>query len=147
MREQENIGAVVIVVHEDGDKILMGERKNSYKAGWYGMPGGKIEFEEPLPRGAARELTEETTLVPNSLVYLGVVREKQEDYTFIHFGFVTRDYSGQPKNVEPEKCVGWEWHPLDNLPTKILPGHQALIDILLNPESDNYRDILTDNNS
>lgn len=141
IKELENIGAVVVVVHADGDKILLGERKNSYKAGWYGMPGGRVEYDELLPDGAARELLEETGMIPHDLTYLGVVREQQENNQFIHFGYVTKDFTGKPINVEPEKCAGWEWFDPNKLPDNILPGHRAIIDIFVSPERESFRDI------
>lgn len=141
-KKPESIGAVVIVVDPTNNKILLGKRKNSYKAGWFGLPGGRVDYDELLPTGAARELLEETGLVPQDLSYLGVVREQQESSQFIHFGFVTHVFQGEPTNVEPDKCEGWEWYELDNLPDQILPGHQGIIDIFLSPEQENVRDVL-----
>lgn len=142
INKHENIGAVVIAIHSDGNKILLGKRKNSYKAGWFGLPGGRVDYDELLPTGAARELLEETGLVPQDLTYLGVVREQQESSQFIHFGFVTHVFQGEPTNVEPDKCEGWEWYELDNLPDPILPGHQGIIDIFRFSEKVNMRDVL-----
>lgn len=140
--KHESIGAVVIVVHPESQKILLGKRKNSYKAGYFGLPGGRVDYDELLPTGAARELLEETGLVSQDLSYLGVVREQQESSQFIHFGFVTHDFQGVPTNVEPDKCEGWEWYDLESLPSPILPGHKGIIDIFRSPEKENVRDVL-----
>jgi len=124
----ENFGVCIITLNNEG-KVLLGERKNSYKAGFFGMPGGRVEREEPLIDACKREMMEETGLVIDDIRFVGVVREKQEGYTFIHFGFTVEGISQTPQNIEPDKCLGWEWMDIDNLPEKILPGHKGIIDM------------------
>lgn len=119
----------IIVLDKNEKQVLLGKRLNSYKAGMLGLPGGRIELEEPLEDCGKRELLEETSLKGKSLQYVGVIRELQKGYNFIHFVFTCSQYDGFPTNVEPEKCEGWNWHPLDNLPDNILPGHKAALDI------------------
>ena len=67
----------------------------------------------------------------DELTYIGVVRETQEEYDFIHFIFATEIEKQQPQLTEPDKCEGWEWVPLDMLPEKILPGHAAAVNLFL----------------
>lgn len=141
IKKEENFGVAVIVLHPENNKILLGERQNSYGAGFHGLPGGRVNFDEPLEKAAIRELLEETNLNSNRFSYLGVIREQQEGYTFIHFGYIVKNFSGNLQNMEPEKCKGWNWFELKNLPAKILPGHKALIDIFTNSETESIRDI------
>jgi 8-oxo-dGTP diphosphatase len=130
----EKIGVVVIVIDKE-KKLLLGKRKNAYKAGMYGLPGGRMELKESLYDSAKRELKEETNLNSNKLTYIGVIRELQEISTFIHFAFVCTDYHGGPENAEPEKCEGWEWFSPDEIPADILPGHLAAIEIFKDQET------------
>jgi 8-oxo-dGTP diphosphatase len=127
----EHIGVCVIVLDKTKKQILLGKRLNSFKAGMLGLPGGRLELKEPLEVGAARELTEETSLKPKQLEYVGVIRELQADYNYIHFVYSCSEFDGTPVTVEPEKCAGWEWYPLDNLPENILSGHKAALTIYL----------------
>ena len=129
--EPEHIGVCVIVLDKDKTQVLLGKRLNSYKAGTLGLPGGRIELEEPLEECGKRELLEETSLQGKNLQYVGVVRELQKGYNFIHFVFSCNEYEGLPQTVEPEKCEGWNWYPLDSLPENILPGHKAALDLYL----------------
>lgn len=124
----ENFGVCIITLNNEG-KILFGERKNSYKAGFFGMPGGRVEQHEPLLQACKRELEEETGLRNSDFRFVGVVREQQDGYTFIHFGFVIEGISHTPQNIESDKCVGWEWMDIGSLPEKILPGHTAVIEM------------------
>ena len=123
-------GTAVILLNAQ-DEILVGKRKNAYKAGFYGLLGGRFKYNEPLLDAALREVEEETGLVLDELTYIGVVRETQEEYDFIHFIFATEIEKQQPQLTEPDKCEGWEWVPLDMLPEKILPGHEAAVNLFL----------------
>ncbi len=131
----ETIGVVIITLDETKKKILLGKRKNAYKAGMYGMPGGRIELKEAFEDTVVRELKEETNLDAQDITYIGVVRELQESYNFIHFIFLCESYTGTLTNSEPEKCEGWEWHSLDTLPKDILPAHMAGIDLFNDPDN------------
>ncbi len=132
---EEAIGVPVIVLDKTKKKILLGVRKNCYGAGTYGLPGGRLEFNEPLEKCVKRELLEETGLTAKSLKFIGAVRDFQKDHNFIHFAFVCKEFDGKVKLMEPEKCEGWEWFDLDNLPKNILPGHEQAIDIFLKKDS------------
>lgn len=140
-KEQEMIGVGIIVLN-DKNQILMGERKNAYGAGLFGMPGGRIELKEPLVKAVKRELLEETGLIVKSCEYIGVARELQKGGNFIHFGFVVKNIYGVPQNLEPDKCIKWEWFNLDEVPGQMLPGHKATLDMYLNPKTPRYRDVV-----
>ncbi|HXS15333.1 MAG TPA: NUDIX domain-containing protein [Candidatus Saccharimonadales bacterium] len=127
----EHIGVVVVITHPQTNKILLGKRKNAYMAGHYGLPGGRVEIEETTETSAIREVLEETNLKVSNLEYIGVVRELQDTYNFIHFGMETSSFSGELQNAEPEKCEGWEWFAVDELPEDILPGHKVVLDMFL----------------
>ena len=103
----EHIGVCVILVNKEG-QILLGKRKNGYGEGLYGIPGGRVEGEEKLVDCARREVKEEVGIDIDVNEYVGVVREFQKTYNFIHFGFVEKDVDDKVYNPEPDKCEGWE---------------------------------------
>lgn len=126
------IGACIILLDKTKSKVLLGKRKNSYKVGFYGLPGGRLELGEELKACAKREVWEETNLRLNNIDYVSVVREAQEEKDFIHFVFASNNYQGELINKEPDKCEGWEWYPLDKLPENILLGHKLAIECYTN---------------
>lgn len=128
MKNSQPIGVCALLLNNKG-QVLLGKRKNSYKAGYYGLPGGRIELNEHIIAAIKREVEEETSLQINNFEYLGVVRENQGDYDFIHFVYVARNVKQQPRLCEPEKCEGWEWFNLDRIDSLVLPGHRAAIKI------------------
>ncbi len=130
MSQLQNFGVCVIVVNSQG-KILIGKRKNSYRAGYYGLPGGRVEENETLLAAAQRELYEETEMNAPDLKYVGVVRERQEEYDFIHFVYILENCDQKPQLCEPDKCEGWKWVTTDTT-LQVLPGHRAGLVLWLN---------------
>lgn len=138
---EQLLGTCVVIVNNYGNKVLLGKRKNSFMSGYYGLPGGRLELKEKLIDCAKREIFEETGMKVDNLEYLGVIRDLQDGYTFTHFAFLCKTEECEPKLTEPEKCEGWEWFETDNIPEKILDSHKAAIDIFLNLDKPNLRDI------
>lgn len=132
--EPEHLGVCVVVLNIH-NQILLGERVNSFGAGTFGLPGGRIHIDEPLIKAVARELAEETGIRSDSFEFVGVVRDNQETYNFIHFGYVIKGVTQVPLNLEPDKCKGWNWYSLKELPDNILRGHKTVIDMYLNKDS------------
>jgi 8-oxo-dGTP diphosphatase len=138
----ERIGVCVIVLDKKSEQVLLGKRLNSYRAGMLGLPGGRINLKESLKECGKRELLEETALEAKNMEYVGVIRELQDDYNFIHFAFICTDFLGEPQVTEPDKCERWEWYSLTNLPENILPGHKAALDIYLHQDKTTLRDLV-----
>jgi 8-oxo-dGTP diphosphatase len=130
-KDSQHVGTAIIVLNND-NQILLGKRKNGFKAGLYGLPGGRIDKGENLTDGAKRELKEETNLDAEDIRYLSVIKEwqREEDHDFIHFIFLCKKWSGELQVLEPDKCEGWKWFSFDNLPKDILDGHLAAIESL-----------------
>ena len=133
MIKPQPIGTCVILTNSE-NQILMGKRKNSYKSGMYGLPGGRIELGEQIISTATREIEEETGITGLDLTVVGVVREHQELHDFIHFVFTAQITHQEPKLCEPEKCEKWEWIDSSTEMNQVLPGHKASIELFKNGE-------------
>lgn len=130
MSDYQHLGACVVVQRADG-LVLMGVRKNGYGAGYYGLPGGRLELGEKVEANAQRELAEETGIFADRLTFLGIVRDAQETYDFIHFVYLYQVEVASPNLVEPDKCEGWVWINPQRLPEHVLRGHRGAIALLL----------------
>jgi len=130
--DEQNIGVGILVLDSSQKKILLGKRKNSFRAGTWGLPGGRVGVTETIENAMKRELLEEVGIKPTKFEYLGVVREYQKELSgsFIHFIYICTKYSGKITNMEQEKCEGWVWHDLIKLPKNILKGHKLALDLL-----------------
>ncbi len=130
--DEQNIGVGIFVFDSSQTKILLGKRKNSFRAGTWGIPGGRVGMKESIEDAMKRELSEEAGIKPIKFEYLGVVREYQKELSgsFIHFIFKCTKYSGEVTNVELKKCEGWVWYDLSELPKNVLKGHELALDLL-----------------
>lgn len=128
-------GMGVMVRNPEG-KILMGLRNTDaamadsdlHGEGTWTMPGGKFEFGEGLLEGAKRELLEETGLVLKSAQIISITNEVSDSAHFITLGFLATEYEGEPKVMEPDEILSWEWFSLDNLPKNIYIPTKKLIE-------------------
>ena len=109
-------GTNILVVREG--KLLLGKRKNKdgNGDGTWGLPGGHLEINENMQHAAARELLEETGLVSDSFVFANVVNNPEGEKHYIQIGFSAQNTKGEPKLMEPDKCEGWQWFDLNELP-------------------------------
>ena len=124
----QKIDAFVIVKYRS--RYLLGKRKNAYKSGYFGFPGGRLHTGETIHECAVRELAEEVNLRATSLRFIGVIRETQGKYDFIHFAFFCNRFSGKVKCLEPDKCEYWIWTDGKKLIAPMLPAHRIAISLL-----------------
>lgn len=125
----ENFGTCVLLINKEGS-VLLGQRLSGYQSGTYGLPGGRVEMTELLEDAAKREMKEETGIEVHKLEYVGVIRALQTGYSFIHFVYKSDNFSGEPQVMEPDKCAGWQWYGLDELPDNVMPDHRWAIEML-----------------
>jgi 8-oxo-dGTP diphosphatase len=113
--ERTKVG-VGVMIFKDG-KVLLGKRKGSHGAGEYSFPGGHLEYLEGFEECARRETLEESGIEIKNVKFLWL--KNTAFYTpkhYVHIGLIADWESGEPKNLEPEKCEGWDWYDLNNLP-------------------------------
>lgn len=115
--EQRPKVGIGVMIFKDG-KILLQKRKGSHGDGEYSFPGGHLEYMESFEECARRETMEEAGIKIKNLKFL--LLSNLKDYApkhYVHLNFIADWESGEPKIMEPDKCDGWDWYDLDNLPT------------------------------
>lgn len=126
------VGVGVFVYNTDG-KILLGKRKGAHGAGEWSLPGGHFEFNEDFMECCAREVKEETDLEIHWVEKLGFTNDifEEEGLHYVTMFFKTEVYTAGrkniPKTMEPDKCEGWEWFGLDELPFPLFPPLRQII--------------------
>ena len=141
MTNQENKQQVVrvgfgVMILKD-NQVLLGKRHDdSVKAdsalhgeGTWTMPGGKLHFGQSFESEAHREVLEETGIDVDKgkLKLISLANDVVEDAHFVTIGFLCRDFSGEPKVMEPDEITEWQWFGLDDLPGKIyFPSEKVL---------------------
>lgn len=99
-----------------GGKVLLHKRKNAHGAGEYAWPGGHLEFGESFEDCAKRETMEEAGIKIKNVRFLRLMNLKGYGKHYADIGLIADWESGEPKVMEPEKCEGWAWYDIDNLP-------------------------------
>lgn len=118
-----------IIESSDGN-ILLGRRKAGYRPGDYALPGGRWRSGETLKECIEREIREETglqviNLRPVSISFNRYPEANQECWSV---GALVTDFTGSVTLREPDKCEGWSWYALDELPEPLFRPSQIVID-------------------
>ena len=103
------------MVMKDG-KVLMGKRKGKHGAGEYAWPGGHLEYMESFEECARREVREETGLEIYNIRFIRLLNLQGYNKHYVDIGLMADWQSGEPELKEPEKCEGWDWYEMTNLP-------------------------------
>lgn len=114
-QEITKVGVGVMIVKEGN--VLLGKRKNAHGEGTYCFPGGHLEHLESFEDAARRETLEECGLEIDNIRFMHVANiDTYAPKHYVNIGFVADWKSGEPCLLEPEKCEGWDWYPLEALP-------------------------------
>jgi len=110
----------VVVRRASDGAFLVGRRKGSHGAGEIALPGGALEWREPIATCASRETLEETGLVIDEsswrapfAVAEAVIDENNHWITVFAACEVADDAAVE--NREPHKCEGWFFASKDGL--------------------------------
>ena len=127
------VGTGFIVVKKG--KVLVGKRKGSHAAGLYSFPGGHLDWNETWEACLLRELEEECgTGIIVRIRHFGQHRKEffvtndimpQYGKHYITIFMVADWIEGEPENMEPEKCEGWDWISFDQLSLAAASGDCA----------------------
>lgn len=115
----------LVLVHED--KILMLRRSGTgWYDGYYALPAGCVDGNEPVKQAMIREAREEANLhlLPEWLDLGCVMHTRMMDRRSIEaidFFFVSNRWENEIANNEPHKHDQLQFYPLDNLPQPIVP--------------------------
>jgi mutator protein MutT len=112
-----------------GEQILLGRRCNTgFADGAWHLPSGHTEDGEPATAALIRESAEEigVTIDPAEVRFVHLMHHHTDSGRIALFFEVTH-WDGEPANREPDKCAGWDWFALTDLPTDMIPyAAQAL---------------------
>lgn len=117
MRPKVGVG---IIIQNHKKEILLGKRKGAH-APFFSIPGGHLENGETFEEAAIKEVFEETGLkIKHPKVFC--VTNNMRTFTnegkhYVSVNLFVNDFEGTPQAMEPEKCVSWEWYPLDKIPS------------------------------
>lgn len=111
---------VGLAILRDG-RLLLCRRLKAPEAGYWNIPGGKVDHLESALAAARREAEEETGLTIGTVEFLchSEYINPQDRHHWVSLIFVTRDAQGEPALTEPDKLSDIGWFDLDALPAPI----------------------------
>ena len=123
------ISAVHLFLVRDGEILLLRSFKTGYEDGKYSVPAGHIDGKEKATSAMTREAKEEAGINMNEKQLLMVhVMHRKSDEERIDFFFEAREWQGEPKIMETNKCDDLSWFPINQLPPNMVPYVRAGIE-------------------
>lgn len=107
MTERVKFNATVnFVIEKDGKFLLFYRTDGYFKDGWWVLPGGHIEASETATEAVVREAKEELGIdvKPKDVSFAHVVHNLVGENKRMDFYFKIKDYKGEIKNMEPDRC-------------------------------------------
>ncbi|MGW7358386.1 NUDIX hydrolase [Streptomyces sp. NPDC054802] len=128
----KNVIGAHLYLERDGHTLL-GLRAPgvAYAPEHWHAPAGHVE-RESVRACVAREAGEEAGLViaetDLTLVHTVHVLDSEDAEPRLQLFFAAGRWEGEPRILEPDRCVRWTWWPLDALPDRTVPYTRAAID-------------------
>lgn len=126
--EMPRVGAGAFILNKKNEILLMKRKKNP-EAGYWSIPGGRVDFLEQIEKTIKREILEELGVESEIISLLGItdhiILEKKTHW--VSPCYLMRITKGVPRNVEPDKHAQIKWFPLDGLPENLtIPAKNAV---------------------
>lgn len=117
-----------LAIIRDG-KILLYKRVKSPEAGFWSIPGGKVDHMETAAAAAIRETREETGLAIGRIDYLCTTELITGDdrQHWVSLIYRAQDVDGEPSLMEPDKLSDFGWFGRNELPRPLSAFAQAAI--------------------
>lgn len=118
MSGTSNIPCICVLVRNDSRLLCVLREHTGFMDDFWGLPGGHVEPNESFRQAACREVLEEVGLIvkPDDLVYKLMVHRKAARDIRVDVYFEVTAYSGESKNMEPERHAKIDWLDENNLP-------------------------------
>ena len=129
---------ICMVIFKD-NKVLLGKRHDDpVKAdselqgeGTWTIPGGKLDFKEDIIEAVKRETKEECDIDVHDMELVSLTNDMTDNRHFVTIGFAAKEFSGEPKAMEPDEITEWRWFDADKLPSPMFfPAEKAIKNFL-----------------
>lgn len=121
------VGCAAIIIR-DGT-FLMIKRAGNHGPGTWSVPGGWQEIGETFEQATRREVSEEVGCEITNVRFAAVTNNyfPEENVHSISIFSLADWVSGEPQNLEPEKCEELRWVDFDSLPTPLFRPWDELL--------------------
>ena len=124
------VGVCCLIFDYEG-QVLLGQRQGAHARGRWAVPGGWVErTDSDLEVSIRREVREETGLSVTAVRLLTVTTEDHADLDVrtVTIYYLATAWTGEPKVLEPEKCVEWRWFDPKGIKVGLFPGLRLVLE-------------------
>ena len=125
--KKPKVGTGIVILNKNKELLFC---KRTYAPIGWSMAGGHLEYGETLEECAKREAMEEAGIEIDNVKPMAIAEDifpDRELHYVTAFVFSTIRDNQTPKNMEPNKCDGWEWFSIDNLPSPLSFNYAPLL--------------------
>ena len=122
----DNRGVSIDAVIIKGSEILLIKRGSQPYKGFWGTPGGYVDWDESTEEAVTREVKEETGLDVTHTSLIGVYSDpSRHPKQTINIVYVARVASGDAKAADD--ATDLKWFPISDLPSELAFDHRQNI--------------------
>lgn len=111
-----------LILHEKNKILLLKRQNTGYEDGSYHLPAGHMDGGESATEALIRESKEEIGIdIVEADIQLVHIMHSLTNNERMGFFFEAKKWSGEIKNMEPEKCSELRWFDVNNLPQPMVP--------------------------
>ena len=118
-----NIPCCYVLIRKDNELLFVFRENTGYSDNTYALPSGHVEIGESFSNGTAREALEEVNVKidPTTLRHVHTMhRYQSDDNVRVDVFFEADEWSGEPKNNEPDKHSEIAWFSVNHLPDNVM---------------------------
>lgn len=125
--------AVHVFLKKDEQILFMKRIGTGFQDGKWSVPAGRLESGESITDAAIREAKEEVgvNIKKQDLSIPLFMHHQDERGERLYAFFLVTAWTGEPDNLEPDKCGGIGFYPLEKAPEPIVDHVKTALDGLL----------------
>jgi ADP-ribose pyrophosphatase YjhB (NUDIX family) len=114
--------ACYLILRKEGKLLLLRRVNTGYEDGNYTLVSGHIEAGETAMEAMKREALEEAgiEIEIGDMRVVHVEQRKSPDREYVDFYLMAKQWKGEPRNMEPDKCSDLRWFDEKELPKNII---------------------------
>lgn len=128
MKEKDRhriVCASYLILLKGNETLLIRRFNTGYEDGKYSLPAGHVDKGESVIEALIRESKEEIgiNVTEENITFSHVIHRNGgvDGDERMDFFFVCKNWKGEPKNKEPDKCDKLKWAPINDLPINTIP--------------------------
>lgn len=127
-----SVAVFIILLDQDTNQVLLLKRSNTgWLDGYFSIPAGTHDGNEPIHQAAIREAREEVGVEINEadIQMVHTLHSLTEGEEWVGLFFLINKWNGVPKVNEPHKHSEVKWAGMDVLPTNLISYVKQAIEL------------------